>query len=211
MKSESLKFVFEETKQKMDENRDYLLQLDSVFGDGDLGISMTEGFEGLCNFLESFEEEDLGKYFHRISNVFNECAPSSLGTIVSMLFMGMARFLKGSAEMDAMKSAQAICAGVSYLKTKVNSDVGQKTIMDAIIPGSEAFKNALEQGLGTQEALHKAYEEAKRGMEATAQMQAVHGRAAYHKEKTLGHIDGGAVVGMLLFQSMYEYVKNKNI
>ena len=69
--------------KEMTENRDYLVELDQRNGDGDLGISMSEGFNALVEVLNKTEETDLGKVFRDLSKTFNESAPSSLGTILS--------------------------------------------------------------------------------------------------------------------------------
>lgn len=65
----------------IDDNKSYLVQLDQKFGDGDLGVSMSQGFNGIINSYE--DNEDLGRLLLSISKSFNESAPSSLGTIIS--------------------------------------------------------------------------------------------------------------------------------
>ena len=193
----------------MGKNKDYLLELDSKFGDGDLGISMVQGFDGINEFTEKSEEKDLGKLFFGMSRVFNEMAPSSLGTIISFWMLGMASNLKGKEEVSKEEMAKALEAGVFKIKERAGSKENEKTILDSLIPGTKKFEEAVKSNKAISEILKETYDEAAKGSESTKDMKAVHGRAAYHNEKTLGHIDGGAYVGKLIFEGIYNYYKNK--
>ena len=110
----------------MKENKDYLLELDSKFGDGDLGISMVQGFDGINEFTEKSEEKDLGKLFFGMSRVFNEMAPSSLGTIISFWMLGIASNLKGKEEASKEEIAKALEAGISKIKERAGSKENEK-------------------------------------------------------------------------------------
>ena len=186
--------------KEMAENRDYLVELDQRNGDGDLGISMSEGFNALVEVLNNTEETDLGKVFRDLSKTFNESAPSSLGTILSFGLMGMAKELKGKTEVSRQELSVALEKGLDNILDKTGSKVGEKTIIDSLSPGIESLLSS-----GSEEdkaAFQNAYEASKAGAEKTKEMMAVHGRAAYYGEKSLGLVDGGAVVGTLIFKGM---------
>ena len=186
--------------KEMTENRDYLVELDQRNGDGDLGISMSEGFNALVEVLNNTEETDLGKVFRDLSKTFNESAPSSLGTILSFGLMGMAKELKGKTEVSRQELSVALEKGLDNILDKTGSKVGEKTIIDSLSPGIESLLSS-----GSEEdkaAFQNAYEASKAGAEKTKEMMAVHGRAAYYGEKSLGLVDGGAVVGTLIFKGM---------
>ena len=186
--------------KEMTENRDYLVELDQRNGDGDLGISMSEGFNALVEVLNMTEETDLGKVFRDLSKTFNESAPSSLGTILSFGLMGIAKELKGKTEVSRQELSVALEKGLDNILDKTGSKVGEKTIIDSLSPGIESLLSS-----GSEEdktAFQNAYEASKAGAEKTKEMMAVHGRAAYYGEKSLGLIDGGAVVGTLIFKGM---------
>lgn len=193
----------------MKENKDYLLELDSKFGDGDLGISMVQGFSAINEFTEKSEEKDLGKLFFGMSRIFNETAPSSLGTIISFWMLGMASNLKGKEEVSKEEIAKALEAGISKIKERAGSKENEKTILDALVPATEKFEKAIKSDKTISEILKETYDKAAKGSENTKEMKAVHGRAAYHGEKTLGHIDGGAYVGKLIFEGIYNFYKTK--
>ncbi|WP_024346810.1 dihydroxyacetone kinase subunit L [Lacrimispora indolis] len=189
--------------RKIEENKDYLVKLDQQNGDGDLGISMNDGFKAVCMIMELSEEKDLGKLLMKAGNAFNEAAPSSLGTILSFGFMGMARSLKGTIDATPQQIADALHAGVDKIMEKAGSRPGERTILDSLYPAVETLGKKLEEENGD---LYKAMKEAARiaavGAEATKQMKPVHGRAAYYGEKSLGYLDGGAVVGKLIFEAL---------
>ena len=186
--------------KEMTDNRDYLVELDQRNGDGDLGISMSEGLNALVEVLNKTEETDLGKVFRDLSKTFNESAPSSLGTILSFGLMGIAKERKGKTEVSRQEFSVALEKGLDNILDKTGSKVGEKTIIDSLSPGIESLLSS-----GSEEdktAFQNAYEASKAGAEKTKEMMAVHGRAAYYGEKSLGLVDGGAVVGTLIFKGM---------
>ncbi|MFT3877309.1 MAG: dihydroxyacetone kinase subunit L [Propioniciclava sp.] len=188
----------------MTQNRDYLVQLDQVNGDGDLGISMDDGFRALSASLEASTEDDLGQLLRASAKVFNQSAPSSLGTIISFALMGMAKALRGKTEAEFAEIAQALLEGVHNIMVKAESKPGEKTILDALVPGAEALLAHV--GLAPAEAAKLAADAAAEGSEATKQMVAVHGRAAYSAARSVGILDGGSVVGRLIFEGIADYL-----
>lgn len=186
----------------MDENKDYLVELDQLNGDGDLGISMSAGFRAVKDYFAETEETDLGKALAKAGNAFNEAAPSSLGTIMAFGFMGMARELRGMTEIGMGELAGALEKGVEKIMEKTGSKPGERTVLDALCPAVKAFR---EHSADPSEAWRAAAQAAAAGAESTKAMKPVHGRAAYYGEKSLGHFDGGAVVGQLIFEALADH------
>ena len=187
----------------MDENKDYLIELDAQNGDGDLGISMSNGFKALVTFLENNKETDIGKVFMKMGSAFNEASPSSLGTILSFGMIGMAKSLKGKNQIELIDIAQAFENGIKTIMDKADSKLGEKTILDSLYYGAETLKN--NSNLSPKEAFEKAFKSASEGSENTKNMKAVHGRASYYGDKSIGILDGGSVVGKLIFEGIYNY------
>lgn len=202
MNYDSLCKVITSISDIMTENKDYLVSLDQQNGDGDLGISMSSGYEAVKNYVIASEERDLGKLLMKCSSVFNEAAPSSLGTITAFGFMGMAKALKGKEEATFAECADALDAGLNKIMEKAKSKPGEKTILDALYPAIEVLKNS--DGSDKVAALKSAAEAAAEGSENTKNMKSVHGRAAYYAEKSIGTLDGGSVVGKLIFEAIYK-------
>ncbi|MBE7721203.1 MAG: dihydroxyacetone kinase subunit L [Lacrimispora celerecrescens] len=206
MDQRSIKGIIEAISGEMLANRDYLVELDQVNGDGDLGISMDDGYRAVAEYLKTAEEKDLGRLMMACGKVFNASAPSSLGTITSFGFMGMAKALRGKEVVSFEEAAGAMLIGVENIMEKAESKVGEKTILDSLYPGVLALvKYASDPKTAVMEAVKAAAE----GSEATKQMRAVHGRAAYSAERSIGILDGGSVVGKLIFKGIADYYEAK--
>lgn len=189
----------------MEANRDYLVKLDQRNGDGDLGISMAEGYAAIARYLSETDEQDMGKALMKCSSLFNEAAPSTLGTISAFGLMGMAKALKGKLEANLGEMADALDAGLRLIMEKAHSKAGDKTILDSLLPGVETLK--ANSGGDSVSALELAAKAAAEGSEATKSMKSVHGRAAYYGDGGIGMVDGGSVVGRLIFESLAGWSK----
>ena len=205
---QTLRAAMGEIAAMMAAQRQYLIELDQRNGDGDLGISMSDGFAAASAFVNASEETDLGKLLVGASKVFNEAAPSSLGTIMSLCMMGMARTLKGHETADTALVGEALVAGVATIMERANSKPGEKTVLDALDPAARAVCE--HAGEGAAAAWQAAAKAAAEGSDSTANMKAVHGRAAYYGDKAIGLIDGGSVAGKFLFEAISNAVQKMN-
>jgi dihydroxyacetone kinase-like protein len=201
--SATIKKAFAAVSGKMAENRDYLIELDSQNGDGDLGISMDNGFKATSAWLEQQTETDLGQLLRQTARTLNESSPSSLGTILSHMILGMAKTLRGKTQATYEETVAALEAGVGQIQEKAGSKPGEKTVLDALCPAVETLKATEEDVKGAFKAAAAA---AAAGSESTREMRAVHGRAAYYGDKSIGVLDGGSAVGKLIFEALAEIV-----
>lgn len=187
--------------KKISENKMYLISLDQKTGDGDLGISMDNGFKAASDIISvNADTADIGKLLFLAGKGFNEAAPSSLGTIISMLLMNAAKELKGSEETTLADFGKTVRKSMNTVMEKLGSKLGEKTFFDAVVPAAEALCKETE--LSDKQRSKNAAEAARSGAESTKDMVAKHGRAAYFAEKTLGSIDGGAEVGRIIFETI---------
>jgi dihydroxyacetone kinase-like protein len=191
----------------MADNKDYLIELDQKNGDGDLGISMAEGYKAMSACLDSCTETDLGKILMKCSGAFNEAAPSTLGTITSLCLMGMAKALKGKSEASLADLAGAMEAGLNLVMEKAKSKPGDKTILDALWPAVQTLKAQSQEPAAA--AFAAAAQAAAAGSEATRAMRSVHGRAAYYGDQSIGILDGGSVAGALVFRAIADQLAEK--
>lgn len=206
LNTSDIKNIFNEILKIMQENKDYLVELDAKAGDGDLGISMCQGFAAICEGVESVDAADISKVFAKASMILNEASPSTLGTILSVGMMKGSKPLKGKIDMGVQEAADFFAAGIAGIMERAGSNRGEKTILDALCPGSDSLSLSAKSGEDLSTAAKKAYEAACQGMEDTKNMKAVHGRAAYYAEASIGRVDGGATVGMLIFKAIYNYI-----
>ena len=206
LNSDTLKCAMRAVSQTMKQNRAFLIELDQRNGDGDLGISMDDGFAAALKALNDSTESDLGRLMIAAGKAFNEAAPSSLGTILSFMMMGMARVLKGHETADTELTGEAFAAGVDKIMERAGSKPGEKTVLDSLAPAVQALRQNASAGFSA--AFAAAGLAAEQGAESTKTMKAVHGRAAYYGDKTIGMIDGGAVAGKLMFQALAEAARD---
>jgi dihydroxyacetone kinase-like protein len=82
------------------------------------------------------------------------------------------------------------------------ASLGDKTMLDSLIPGLEAFKRAMVDGIGLQQALRRSADAARQGMESTIPLVARRGRASYLGERSAGHQDPGATSSYLLLETL---------
>jgi len=210
LNSSDLEGLFAKVKDVMIENKDWLFELDSAMGDGDLGITMSNGFSKVYEMISVLEEEDIGRVFIKVGMTLAETVPSTLGTLIATGFMRAGKTIKGKTEVDLSDSVSMASAFVEGIMARGKTEPKEKTIIDSLYPAFQALKLASEDGRDLKEAFKKAYEAAKVGAEATKEMLPKHGRSVWYGEKSIGKKDPGAVAGMLLIKAFYEYLENKN-
>ena len=169
---------------------------------------MASGFAAASGYLNQSDETDLGRLLLGAGKALNEGAPSSLGTILAFMMMGMARELKGHEEADIGLVADAFAAGVAKIMERAKSKPGEKTILDSLFPAVKTL--AACAGDGAAAAFAAAVKSAKEGSDSTAGMRAVHGRAAYYGDRSLGIVDGGSVVGYLIFEAVVDSLHSES-
>lgn len=202
---DEVKEIFNEIKTIMDENRDYLVTLDGAMGDGDLGLTMANGFGAIVNALEKTDSVDIGTTVSKMGLVLNEAAPSTMGTLLATALMRAGKAVKGTVEIGLEEMVEMGKAAVGGIKDRGKADVGDKTIIDSLHPAVEALERAKEEGLDMGMAFKNALAAAQDGMERTKEIQAKFGRAAYYGEKSIGKQDPGATAGMLLVKAICNY------
>ena len=195
-----LKTIFASLKKIMDENREYLIDLDSVMGDSDLGLTMQKSFEAANTEAQNFSENDIGKQFIKVGMKIAQAAPSTMGTLIATGFMKGGKSVSKREILNIGELAiffRAFTDGIMHAgKTKP----GNKTIIDALDPATTALEKASNENKSIAEGLKEAYQASLQGVENSKQMEAQHGRAAYYREKSIGVQDAGATVGSLLFK-----------
>lgn len=184
----------------MEANKQYLIDLDSALGDGDLGLTMTAGFAEALNFVTSSTENDLGKLTAQMGMAISKKVPSTMGTLVASGFMGAGKSAKGHQLLNGDEFASYMEAFVAGVMNRGKASAGDRTIVDSLRPATDALKQAVQAGDDLKTALEKAAKAAAAGVEATKQMQPKFGRAVYYGDQVLGKEDQGAVVGKLIFE-----------
>ncbi len=188
----------------MEENRDYLIELDSVVGDSDLGLTMSDGFRSAYDSVSDGMEPDLGKLLYKAGKAMGNKVPSTMGTLMAAGLMRAGKVLKGKTELtdnDVVSLFQAYKEGVAGLG---KAELGEKTFLDGFQPGIDALAAGLDAGISLEMALQEAASAAWTGFVNTTTMVAVHGRAATRGEASRSLKDPGAAVGALIMRAVAE-------
>lgn len=188
----------EECEKIMVANRDKLIELDSVVGDGDLGLTMSDGFSAAYAAIKTSAEQDIGKTLYVAGKAMSTAVPSTMGTLMASGLMQAGKELKGKVTLNDEDFSQIFQAFFDGVKNRGKAEVGEKTFLDGLFPAIEALRQALGADKTLQEAGAEAVFAAQKGYEATLGMIAIHGRAATRGEASRTLLDPGAAVAVLL-------------
>lgn len=190
----------------MVENKDKLIQLDSVFGDGDLGLTMEKGFESACMEAQSLVEPDIGKLSMRIGAAIARSAPSTMGTLVATGFMNGGKSVLGKQELNLEDIASFFKGFTDGVASRGKASPGDKTLLDVLAPASQALTDAVKCNMNFQDALRLCKQSVMKGVAASSDMVAKHGRAAYYGDQSRGKVDPGAVAASYILDGFIAYV-----
>lgn len=202
MNQQELIAMLERISRIMGENRNYLIELDSIVGDSDLGLTMGDGFLAAYESVADGPETDLGKLLYKAGKTMGNKVPSTMGTLMAAGLMRAGKILKGKTELsaaDVVALFEAYEAGVADLG---KAKPGDKTFLDGFHPGVQALKAEVEAGKSLKEGFKKAAEASWEGFEHTTTMVAVHGRAATRGEASRSLKDPGAAVAALMIKAV---------
>lgn len=189
----------------LQENKEYLTELDSAIGDADHGINMDRGFQAIAKKLpELGNMTDIGAILKACGMTLITTVGGASGPLYGTAFLQAGTALVGKQELepgDVLVAGEAALKGV-VMRGKAN--LGDKTMVDALTPAIAALKEALAAGANAAEALEKASAAAEAGMKGTIPVQARKGRASYLGERSIGHQDPGATSSFLLIRTMAE-------
>jgi dihydroxyacetone kinase-like protein len=174
------------------ENREYLTQLDSAIGDADHGTNIDRGMKAAVGKIEGMEGDDIGSLLKTVGMTLVSTVGGAGGPLYGTLFMQMGTATAGKSELEPEDWAGALDAAVDGVQMRGKAEVGDKTMIDALVPARDSFRSALADGASFAEALSKSAEGAEEGMRATIPLVAKKGRASYLGERSAGHQDPGA-------------------
>ncbi len=181
--------------------KDYLIELDSAVGDGDLGITVDRGFQGVRDGLAG-HGQDVGRILFKVGMDFSNSAGSTMGALMGTAFMRGGKQVQGQSELTLADIVRAVKAAEDGIKEKGKAGPGDKTMLDAMIPAREALETAAARGASLAEAFREAQAAAEKGMKATIGMQATFGRARWLGERSIGNQDPGATLVYLMYTSV---------
>jgi len=198
--------LLEALKDVMGENRDYLIALDSVVGDGDLGLTMSNGFKAAYQAVAETEEQDIGKILYGAGKAMGSAVPSTMGTLMASGLMNAGKVLKGKTQINLSGLHSLFYAYMEGVMNRGKAKIGEKTFLDGLFPAVESIGESAAKGETFKEAAQAALKAAEKGFNDTATMIAVHGRAAMRGEASRNLEDPGAAVAKLMMQALLQSI-----
>lgn len=182
------------------ENEVYFCDLDSVAGDGDFGMSLSKGFRQIKAEWNNLDKENIGSFLKSCGMIITEYCGGASGPIWGSAFRAMAKYAKGKEELSPMEVGELLAEAVAGIQKRGGAKLGDKTLLDALIPAGEAVKENSE--LGMEGALKAGEKAAVEGAEKTKEISASKGRATYVGDRSINHPDAGAMAIGVIFQEL---------
>ena len=190
MQEAMLRRVIQTVAQTIVAHAEELTDIDAALGDGDHGLNMKRGFEQVLGKLDIFAAKPLPDAVQEVGRTLVMTVGGASGAIFGTAFIAFGKAIP--AEPGRADLADALDAAIAATKARGKSDVGQKTMLDVLAPVAAALHAGERDIVGV----------ADRAAEATAQMQAVRGRASFLGERSVGHMDAGARSAALIIAAI---------
>ncbi|RUV38569.1 MAG: dihydroxyacetone kinase subunit L [Mesorhizobium sp.] len=184
--------------------KDHLSDLDGAIGDADHGITMSLGFLAVNAELAKLDLDHMlaSEIFSAAASAFLDAVGASTGPLYATAFRRAAQALKQDERLSAAGQAAIIEAITTGIKERGKGQRGDKTMLDAWIPATDAAVNACARAAGSREMWNSILQAAEAGANSTRSMVAARGRAARLGERSLGHMDPGAASAVIILRAM---------
>lgn len=186
------------------ENETYFGELDAVVGDGDFGYSLARGFEIVLRDWDSYDRTDPGVFLTKVAMAVSARIGGTSGPIWGTALLRMGTALKGNAEFGPDDVVRGLRASIDGIKARGKAELGEKTLLDALVPAVDTLEEQLNQGATAADAVTAMAQTARQAAEDTAKLQAMRGRASYTGERSIGSVDAGAMAIAVLAEKLAE-------
>lgn len=199
-----VEFVVHVIAQTAVDNEKYFGDLDSVVGDGDFGYSLARGFEIVLADWDTLDRTDAGTFLQKIATIITSRIGGTSGPIWGTAFLRAGGVAKKSETLDGTVIVEILTAAIEGVKARGGAEVGEKTLLDAVVPMRDTIAILVAQGAGDQVVLDAAATTARTSAEATSVLQARRGRASYTGERSIGSPDAGAIAVAVIVEQIAE-------
>jgi dihydroxyacetone kinase-like protein len=192
-----LEFVVRTVAQTSVDNEREFGELDAVVGDGDFGYSLARGFEIVIADWDSFDRSSPSAFLKKVALVISKRVGGTSGPLWGTAFLRAAGAVNDRTELNGADAVAMLRAAAEGIKVRGKSDLGDKTLLDALIPMTDALEKELHAGdapaKSPAELARATATAARAAADATTPMQAMRGRPSYTGERSIGSPDAGAV------------------
>ena len=198
----------EHTAVVLNDNKEYLSQLDSSIGDADHGINMSRGFKAVLDKLPSVADKDIGNILKTTGMALISSVGGASGPLYGTFFIRSGAASMAKEELNTADLLQLFFDGVDGIVQRGRPQLGDKTMFDAWAAALEAMQAAFVNGDDVVAALRSMVTAAEQGMKNTIPLQAKKGRASYLGERSIGHQDPGATSSYLILKTLLETLEH---
>jgi len=200
VRNDAAGFVVTDLVSVINANRAYLSEIDGAIGDGDHGINMSKGFSAAGARLGSAPGK-LSAALSVLGETLIEGVGGSMGPLYGSFFCALGETLGDREYVDASAFVAMLSAGLKAIEELGSAKVGDKTLLDALVPARDAFATALGAGRSFTECLEAMTAAAEKGRDSTRELVAKVGRASRLGERSRGVLDAGATSCALILTS----------
>ena len=186
----------------MEEEKLYLSELDRAIGDGDHGFNMARGFDVVVQKLKDTPGNDIHDLLKIVAMTLISNIGGAAGPLYGSMFLKASTAAKGLTEVTLSDFVPIFKEGVLGIKARGNAEIGDKTMLDVLLPVVESLEMDCAAEVSCREAFAKAERVAADQMEKTKNIVAKKGRASYLGERSIGHIDPGAASSYLMIRTI---------
>jgi dihydroxyacetone kinase-like protein len=160
-------------------------------------VNLQRGLAALAKIEDELSKLEWSPALMKIGMTLMSTMGGASGSLFGTLFISMAKAAKDKT-LDFTVFAQVFNHGVEAVKQRGKADLGEKTMLDCLIPVANSIIADAENTVALPQALDNAKVAAIAGMQSTKQMIATKGRASFLGERAIGHIDAGARTSQLM-------------
>jgi dihydroxyacetone kinase-like protein len=185
-------------------HRDELSKLDSAIGDGDHGTTIARAMGIAEKVVDASEKNELKVLLKDVGWGVMGVDGGATGPLLGSFLMGLSNGIGEQDKIDCLTLAAMFEAGLAAVRRQSKAQIGDKTVMDALMPAVNAMRQAADEGKSIKEALQLAAEAAENGAASTKNLKARFGRAKNLGERAIGFQDPGATSMAIIFQGFFE-------
>jgi len=209
MNAQCINLLITGTATCIEEHRELLTELDSKIGDADHGINMSRGFQAILAISPELSELNFGEALKKAGMTLLMKVGGASGPLFGSLFIGMSKATPQK-EINLKEFAVMLETGIADVKKRGKSDVGEKTMLDVLVPVSILLSEEVKNAADKKQLLQNIVQQAEVSLETTRLMQATKGRASYLGKRSIGHLDPGAMSSFLLIKTICDLLNNNN-
>ncbi len=194
------------------EREKYFGDLDAVVGDGDFGYSLARGFEVISADLATYDRNNGGTFLKKIALVVINKVGGTSGPLWGTGFLRAATVAGEKETLSRADAAAMMLAAAEGIKQRGQSDVGDKTILDALVPAAKTLEDEATTRAddSAADATARVAAVAREHADHTRTMIAKRGRASYSGERSVGSVDAGAVAIAVMLEDLAQAYHNRS-